>query len=250
MFDFGKTKKEKELCDSSEVRKVFQNELPTATGKELDFVLKEIDDTFKIRDSDIGEKVTEREVVATLEVNNTTEPKKAIGGGEELDPVLKKIDDAFKITDIDMGEKGIESQLVCSLDVSKNTEGEKISVEGKGSEVNENNDTDKLSEICLGEGLQMKDREESDKTDLLLHDEDNSMGMENSMDEESKNKKERDICGKAEKKNKKSGEKRKRNDIEWSESSKKSIGKGKKLKKEKDGDDNITKKGKEVSGRD
>ncbi|KAI3820066.1 hypothetical protein L1987_13922 [Smallanthus sonchifolius] len=112
----------------------------------------------------------------------------------DLDSEFLEVQVAEKVMDYDIGEKLIESQLVDSLEVSKNTEGEKTSVGEKGSEVNENNETDKLSEICLGEGLQMKDNEESDKTDVIVKD--SLMGMENSMDEESEIKQDKDNSGK------------------------------------------------------
>ncbi|KAI3732524.1 hypothetical protein L1987_63729 [Smallanthus sonchifolius] len=108
--------KEREVGDSSEVIKVFPKELQKMTGKveEKEMV------------TDLGNAETEVEVVATIEVQNTMVPNKTIGGAEEIDYVLKEIDDAFKLNEMDLGEKG--------------------------PEIKENNDTDKLSDICFGEG--------------------------------------------------------------------------------------------------
>ncbi|KAI3798619.1 hypothetical protein L1987_33897 [Smallanthus sonchifolius] len=130
-----------QMGSSSSVKEIFQIDISTEVGKDLDSDFKEVRDEDKEMDTDIANAETEMEVVDTVEVQNTMLPEKTIGGAE-------------------------------------------------GPEINENNEGDKLSDISFGEDLQM---------DMEKNDGDGTSGMEESMDEECENNKEKDISPKDDK---------------------------------------------------
>ncbi|KAI3763181.1 hypothetical protein L1987_53632 [Smallanthus sonchifolius] len=106
-------------------------------------------------------KGKEREVEDSLEVREVFPKGLQTVTGKEIDSVLKEIDDAFKLSEIELGEKD--------------------------SEINENNEGDELSDISFGEDLQM---------DMEKNVANGTSGMEESMDEESENNKEKYISPK------------------------------------------------------
>ncbi|KAI3795341.1 hypothetical protein L1987_37993 [Smallanthus sonchifolius] len=98
----------------------------------VDSLLKEIDDAFDLNDNGIGVEGLDKHLEASSEVCNN----------KEVDITAE-------------GEKGIEKQLETTSEVSKNLEANNKSFEEKA---NESGETDKLTELSLGEGLEMNDK--------------------------------------------------------------------------------------------
>ncbi|KAI3796749.1 hypothetical protein L1987_39433 [Smallanthus sonchifolius] len=159
-----------------------EKELETGMVGE-DSLLKEIDDAFDLNDNWIGEEGLDKHLKASSEVYNnkeayiTAEGEKELKENQEennflkddisdenLESALNGTDDAIQRKDNDMAEKGIEKQLETTSEISKNLEAYNKSFEEKA---NESVETDKLTELSLGQGLEMKDKGKREETNVL-----------------------------------------------------------------------------------
>ncbi|KAI3762717.1 hypothetical protein L1987_53158 [Smallanthus sonchifolius] len=146
-----------------------------------DSLLNKIDDAFDLNDNGIGEEGLDKHLEASSEVCNNKEADIIAEGEKELKEnqegnnfweddigdeksALNNIEDAIQIKDNDMAEKDIEKQLETTSEVSKNLEAYNKSFEEKA---NESVEMDKLTELSLGQGLEMKDKGKREETNVL-----------------------------------------------------------------------------------